>query len=75
MIQEDISDNNPVLQDRQKRKFICKTSKTTKIRRLSDLQWQTVISTTEVMAKSDPHHHERTLFIMNTLYSMLEFQN
>ena len=34
------------------------------------MQWGYVIETAEIMAKEDPNHHVRTLFIMNVLYGM-----
>ena len=69
LIQEEILDGNPVLQIRQKSKFIQKQQNFT-IRRLSDLEWQTVMETAEIMATESPNQHERTLFILNALYGM-----
>lgn len=62
--------SNPVALIRQKSKFIRRTQSPNKIRRLTQLQWQTVIQTAEKMASQDPDVHERTLFIMSALYSM-----
>lgn len=70
LIQEDLSEINPVLQIRQKSKFIRKEQHTREIRRLSEIQWQTVIKTAVEMANESPETHERTLFIMNALYGM-----
>lgn len=70
LIQEDYVRANPVLQIRQKSKFIRKNQNTTIIRRLGELQWSYVIETTEMMAQNQPELHERTLFIMNALYGM-----
>ena len=61
---------NPVALIRQKSKFIRKNQGPAKIRRLSDLQWQTVIRVAQEMAEMKPEFHERTLFIMSTLYAM-----
>jgi hypothetical protein len=42
----------------------------TPVRRLTELQWDTVIETVEKLADTEPKKHERSLFIMNALYSM-----
>lgn len=70
LIQENYLLANPVSQIRQKSKFIRKRQALTKIRRLSPLQWSYIIETAENMANNEPEVHERTLFIMNTLYGM-----
>lgn len=69
LIQEEHSDVNPIALIRQKSKFIRK-KQSEKIRRLSDLQWEYVIETAEMMANQDALIHERTLFVMNALYGM-----
>lgn len=61
---------NPVALVRQKSKFIRKQQGAPKIRRLSELQWNTLILTAKKMAEEEPHVHERTLFILSALYSM-----
>ncbi|GAB4392916.1 MAG: site-specific integrase [Gammaproteobacteria bacterium] len=70
LIQEDYLPKNPVAQIRQKSKFVRKQQQSAPIRRLSELQWRYVIETAEIMAQSDPSSHERTLFIMQSLYGM-----
>jgi site-specific recombinase XerD len=70
LIQEDYTEVNPILQVRQKSRFVKRQQGKTKIRRLSELQWQYVIETAEIMAKENPALHERTLFIMTALYAM-----
>jgi len=55
---------------RQKSKFVRKQQTKSKIRRLSEQQWQTVIQVAEKMAMDNAEQHERTLFIMSCLYSM-----
>lgn len=40
------------------------------VRRLTNLQWDYLIETAEVLADEDPDIHERTLFVMNCLYAM-----
>jgi site-specific recombinase XerD len=68
--QEDYVTVNPVSQIRQKSKFLRKKNMKTPVRRLSELQWAYVIETAEMMAIENPAVHERTLFIMNTLFAM-----
>ena len=70
LIQEGRAETNPVLQIRQKNKFVRKYQSKPKIRRLSNLQWSFVIETAKNLAKENPEKHARTLFIMTALYSM-----
>lgn len=70
LLQEEYVSANPVATIRQKSKFIRKTQGQPKIRRLSELQWQYVISTAKDLANAHANAHERTLFIMSALYSM-----
>lgn len=70
MLQEEYVFMNPVALVRQKSKFIRKNQGQSKIRRLSDLQWQYVIATAQKMANENPDAHERTLFIISALYAM-----
>lgn len=70
LIQDSYIAANPVSQIRQKSKFLRKQQSQGKIRRLSPLQWDYVIETTETLATEEPLIHERTLFIMNALFAM-----
>lgn len=70
LLQEEYVFANPVALIRQKSKFIRRQQSKPKIRRLSELQWKTVIKTTKQMAEDHPELHERTLFMMTILYSM-----
>lgn len=70
LIQEEITEVNPLASIRQKSKFFRKNASSGKIRRLTDRQWKYVIETAERLAFKDPIKHERTLFIMSSLYSM-----
>lgn len=70
LIQEDYLEINPVMQIRQKSKFIRKQQGAKQIRRLSELQWSYVIDTIMGLADSEPEKYERSLFIMSTLYGM-----
>ena len=69
LIQENVVEINPILQIRQKSKYLRRTQGTKKIRRLSELQWSFVIETAEKLATKDKTH-ERTLFILSALYGM-----
>lgn len=69
LIQEEVTNVNPVLLIRQKSRFIRKHQTAAPIRRLSELQWGYVIETAEMMANENPQHR-RTYFIMNLLYGM-----
>jgi len=70
LIQEEVTEINPVAQIRQKSKFIRQTSNTPMIRRLSDKQWQMVLETTRQLAEENPKKHKRTLFMLQMLYGM-----
>ena len=54
LIQEEVTEVNPVIQIRQKSKFIRKTSATPMIRRLSEKQWQMVFGVTKELAEQNP---------------------
>jgi site-specific recombinase XerD len=68
--QEEYTFGNPIVQIRQKSKFLRKRHGKKIIRRLSELQWAYIIETAEAMAQEQPKLHERTLFIMNALFGM-----
>ncbi|MCE3239309.1 MAG: Phage integrase family protein [Gammaproteobacteria bacterium] len=70
LLQEEYVYMNPVALIRQKSKFIQKSQSQPKIRRLSDLQWDYVMTTAKEMAETHPEAHERTLFLLSALYSM-----
>lgn len=65
--QEEYLDVNPVSLIRQKKSYIQRQQTRKVTRKLSKLQWLTVITTVEKMAESDPNH-ERTLFLMKAFY-------
>jgi site-specific recombinase XerD len=69
LIQEEMSEVNPIIQIKQKNRFFRSQQSKTKVRRISNFQWQAVIEAAEAMAKRDTRY-ERTLFIMSALYSM-----
>lgn len=70
LVQEEYALSNPVARMKQKSKFISSSQTGHKIRRLSELQWQYVISKATQLADLNPDLYERTLFIMSALYSM-----
>ncbi len=70
LIQEEATEINPLLQIRQKGKFVQKQATSRVIRRLSNHQWKTVLESTNELAQEDPEIHKRTLFIMQCLYGM-----
>lgn len=69
LIQEGLLSVNPIVLIRQKSKFIRKQTKTHVIRRLSNEQWERVITLAKDQAGRD-HTHERTVFILSCLYGM-----
>jgi len=68
-IQEGLTDVNPIQSIKQKSQYIQRASADSSGRSLTHLQWEFVIETAEQMAKEDPEH-ERTLFILVTMFSM-----
>jgi len=70
LIQEEVSTMNPVALIRQKSKFTVKQQHQSPVRRVSNLQWEYVIETIESLANQDPEKYERSLFILNALFSL-----
>lgn len=70
LIQEEVTEINPIAQIRQKSKFIQKQSDAPVVRRLSDQQWQTVLQAATSMAEENPTKHKRTLFMLQLLYGL-----
>jgi site-specific recombinase XerD len=70
LLQEEVTQANPLSLIRQKSKFIQKQSKNhTTIRRLSNHQWEMVLNLAQAKAAQNVTH-ERTVFILACLYSM-----
>lgn len=69
MIQEGLTESNPVAHIRQKSKFLQTQATAPMIRRLSDTQWRTVMDQAQALAKQSGEH-QRTLFVMQALYHM-----
>ena len=70
LLLEEYTYTNPVALIRQKSKFVQKRQGHTRVRRLSQLQWQMVVDTAQQMAAEKPESNERTLFMLSALYSM-----
>ena len=62
---------NPILLIRQKSKYYTRVQGETKVDRiLTARQWQYSITVTQELAQSNPAKHERSLFILSSLYLM-----
>ncbi|MCP4476173.1 MAG: tyrosine-type recombinase/integrase [Gammaproteobacteria bacterium] len=70
LIQDNYLEINPILQIRQKSRFIRRQQSKAKVRRLSERQWHYLLQAAEQMANNNPVAHERTLFIITALYAM-----
>lgn len=70
LLQEEYILSNPISLMRQKSKFIRKQQSATKIRRLSELQWDYLMITALKTAEHDANKHEKTVFIISALYAM-----
>lgn len=70
LCEEGLAESNPVALIRQKSKYVRKTQDPNTVRRISNLEWDYVLETAEIMAAEEPEVHERTLFIMNCLFAM-----
>lgn len=70
LIAEEYMIANPIALIRQKSKFIQKQQHATPIRRLSPVQWQTVMQVANQLATENPEKHERTHFMLCLLFGM-----
>jgi site-specific recombinase XerD len=70
LIAEEYLVSNPVALIRQKSKFVRKRQHNAPIRRLSLVQWNTVLDAAETLAQESPEQHERTRFILSLLFGM-----
>lgn len=68
-IDEGLTEVNPFRAVRQKSIYKQRNTHEVSGRSLTHLQWEYIIETTEAMADEDPRH-ERSLFILTTLFSM-----
>jgi site-specific recombinase XerD len=69
LIREEYTSVNPILHIRQKSHYFQSHQSKAKVRRLSELQWEYVLETAEIMAHENAEH-ERTLFIVTILYAL-----
>ena len=61
---------NPFRAIKQKSQLFERSTEIRTTKALTKLQWDFVLETAELMANEDPYRHERTLFILVTLFSM-----
>lgn len=69
-IDEGLTEVNPFRAVKQKSIYKQRNTLDVSGRSLTQLQWSYVIETAERMAEEDPEVHERTLFILATLFAM-----
>ncbi len=69
LMQEEITQINPIALIRQKSKFLQKQQKVQVVRRLSNNEWKAVIDHIKSKSEENPSH-ERTLFMLSCLYAM-----
>lgn len=70
LIQEEVIAANPVALIKQKSIFVRKKQGVSPIRRLSDEQWSYVIKAAQKLSEKNPGKHNRTLFVVQSLYGM-----
>jgi site-specific recombinase XerD len=70
LISENLTEINPISQIKQKNQIIRQQSQQRVVRRLSCLQWESVMDAATGMADENPERHERTLFVVSALYLM-----
>ncbi len=68
LVLEEKAQHNPIALIRQKSKYLQKSQHEVPVMRLSETQWQSCLETVKEMAMENPAKHERTLFIISTLY-------
>ncbi len=69
LLQEEVTQVNPIALIRQKSKFIQKQASAPMIRRLSNHQWETVLNIAKEKAEVN-EKYERDVFILSCLYGM-----
>lgn len=70
LIEDGITERNPIQGIRQKSKFINRQAGPAPVRRLSVLEWNCLLEVAEEWALKEPEVHERTLFILHCLFNM-----
>lgn len=70
LVEEEIASSNPFRKVTKKGQYSSSQQESNSSRALTPLQWDYVIDTAEAMAEAEPAKHERTLFILITMFSM-----
>ncbi|WP_409488200.1 tyrosine-type recombinase/integrase [Pseudomonas promysalinigenes] len=70
LVEEEITSSNPFRKVTKKGQYSSSRLESSTSRALTPLQWDYVIDTAESMAAADPRKHERTLFVLVTMFSM-----
>lgn len=70
LVEEEIASFNPFRKVTKKGQYSSSQQESNSSRALTPLQWDYVIDTAEAMAEAEPARHERTLFILITMFSM-----
>ncbi|EPM65218.1 site-specific integrase [Pseudomonas syringae] len=70
LVEEEIAGSNPFRKVAKKGQYRSSQLESNTSRALTPLQWDYVIDTAEAMAAAEPEKHERTLFILVTMFSM-----
>lgn len=70
LIQEGLTDANPVNLIRQKSQFLQREQRAAPVRRITNLQWSYVVDLTRELAEQNPIKYERSLFIICCLMGM-----
>lgn len=70
LVEEELASSNPFRKVTKKGQYSSSQQESNSSRALTPLQWDYVIDTAEAMAEAEPKKHERTLFILLTMFSM-----
>lgn len=70
LVEEEIASSNPFRKVTKKGQYRVSQQESNASRALTPLQWDYVIGTAEAMAAAEPKKHERTLFVLLTMFSM-----
>ncbi len=70
LVEEELASANPFRKVAKKGQYNSSQQESNSSRALTPLQWDYVIDTAEAMAAAEPVKHERTLFILLTMFSM-----
>lgn len=70
LVEEELATSNPFRKIKRKGEYGSSSHEPNSSRALTPLQWDYVIDTAEAMAAREPERHERTLFILTTMFCM-----